>query len=86
MGSAAQTWSRCSTSVVASTTSASTDCRPFAPRPNKRAGAIIRWFFLQENRAKRRLFGVNEGSQFGTELVATAERGEIPPFFDPKYR
>jgi hypothetical protein len=71
---------------VASTTSASTVRRPFAPRPNKRAGAIIRWFFLQESRAKRRLFGVNEGSQFGTELVATAERGEIPPFFDPKYR
>jgi 2-polyprenyl-3-methyl-5-hydroxy-6-metoxy-1,4-benzoquinol methylase len=58
----------------------------FRPTPKQRAGEIIRWFFLQENRARHRLFGVNEGGQFGTELVATAERGEVPPFFDPKYR
>jgi len=41
---------------------------------------------LTENKLRHRLFGVNQGGQFGTELIVTARRGEVKPMFDPKYR
>jgi 2-polyprenyl-3-methyl-5-hydroxy-6-metoxy-1,4-benzoquinol methylase len=52
----------------------------------QRVGRAVSWLFLQENRIKHRLFGVNAGGQFGAELVVTAERGDLPPLFDSKYR
>jgi 2-polyprenyl-3-methyl-5-hydroxy-6-metoxy-1,4-benzoquinol methylase len=56
------------------------------PTVKQRIGALLRWPFLQENRLRHRLFGVNVGAQFGTELIVTARRGEIPPFFSEQYR
>jgi hypothetical protein len=48
-------------------------------------GGLMRWPFLAQNRLRHRLFGVNQGGQFGTELIATARRGDVKPLFDPKY-
>jgi SAM-dependent methyltransferase len=60
------------------------------PRRNltlkQRIGKLVRWPYLAENRFRHRLFGVNEGGQFDTELVAIARRGNAEPLFDPKYR
>jgi 2-polyprenyl-3-methyl-5-hydroxy-6-metoxy-1,4-benzoquinol methylase len=49
-------------------------------------GAFLRWPFMQHNRLKHRLFGVNTGGEFGTELVVTGKRGDAQPLFDRKYR
>lgn len=55
-------------------------------RLRQRLGSLIRWPFIQESRIRHRFFGVNFGGQFGTELIATARRGDFPPFFDERYR
>jgi SAM-dependent methyltransferase len=52
----------------------------------QRLGALARWPFMQESRIRHRLFGVNSGGQFGSELIVTARRGEFPAFFDEQYR
>ena len=52
----------------------------------QRLGALLRWPILAQSRLRHRLFGVNVGGQFGTELVVTAQRGDAQPLFDPKYR
>jgi len=52
----------------------------------QRVGALLRWPYLQENRLRHRLFGVNTGGQFGTELVVSARRGDLPPLFSPEYK
>jgi 2-polyprenyl-3-methyl-5-hydroxy-6-metoxy-1,4-benzoquinol methylase len=61
-----------------------------APSPPKglrqQCGAWMRWPFIQESRIRHRLFGANAGGQFGPELIATARRGDFPPFLDEKYR
>lgn len=59
-----------------------------SPRPSikQRIGTLLRWPFLQQNRFRHRLFGVNVGGQFGTELIATARRGDFQPLFSTKYR
>jgi hypothetical protein len=66
------------------------DIRLHAPPPRKglrqNLGALMRWPFIQERRVRNRLFGVNVGGQFGSELIATGRRGDFPPFFDEKYR
>lgn len=49
-------------------------------------GTLLRWPFIQESRIRHRLFGVNYGGQFGSELIATGRRGDFPPLFDEKYR
>ena len=49
-------------------------------------GKIARDVFLAESRVRHRLFGVNSGGQFGSELIATARRGDFPPFFHERYR
>jgi 2-polyprenyl-3-methyl-5-hydroxy-6-metoxy-1,4-benzoquinol methylase len=59
---------------------------PFDPTLKQRAGNLVRWAFLKESEIRHRLFGANRGGVFDAELVMTAKRGEIPPFFDPKYR
>jgi 2-polyprenyl-3-methyl-5-hydroxy-6-metoxy-1,4-benzoquinol methylase len=52
----------------------------------QRLGRILRWPFLKENQLKHRLFGVNSGGQFDSELVVTGKRGDAPALFDPRYR
>lgn len=52
----------------------------------QRLGTVLRWPFILESRIRHRLFGVNRGDQFGSELIATARRGEFPPLFDERYR
>lgn len=52
----------------------------------QRIGDVMRWPVLQHSRAKHRLFGVNVGGEFGSELVMTGKRGDAEPFFDQKYR
>ena len=59
-----------------------------SPRPSikQRLGKLLRWPYLQESRFRHRLFGANEGRQFGAELIASARRGDAPPLFDPKFK
>jgi 2-polyprenyl-3-methyl-5-hydroxy-6-metoxy-1,4-benzoquinol methylase len=52
----------------------------------QRLGTFFRWPYIVESRLRHRLFGINIGGQFGTELIASARRGDMQPFFDPKYR
>ena len=58
----------------------------YAPTLKQRLGDLLRWPILQQRKVRHRLFGVNEGGQFGTELIATARRGDWPPFFDRRYQ
>jgi SAM-dependent methyltransferase len=66
------------------------DFRFLRPAPpigiKQKAGTLLRWPFLVISAAKHRLFGVNQGGQFQTELIVTARRRDCPPFFDEKYR
>lgn len=52
----------------------------------QRLGSLLRRPHLVQNKLRHRLFGVNQGGQFGTELIVTARRGEMQPLFDPKYK
>jgi methyltransferase family protein len=52
----------------------------------QRLGGLLRWPLLAQNRLRHRLFGVNQGVQFGMELSVTARRGDRKPLFDPKYK
>lgn len=56
------------------------------PTVRQRVGALLRWPYLRENRLRHRLFGVNVGKQFGTELMVTARRGDLPALFSTKYK
>lgn len=56
------------------------------PTLRQRVGSLLRWPFLQESRVRHRLFGVNVGGQFHSELIVTARRGELPPLFSTQYR
>jgi 2-polyprenyl-3-methyl-5-hydroxy-6-metoxy-1,4-benzoquinol methylase len=56
------------------------------PTIRQRVGTLLRWPFLQESRVRHRLFGVNVGGQFDSELIVTARRGELQPLFSAKYR
>jgi 2-polyprenyl-3-methyl-5-hydroxy-6-metoxy-1,4-benzoquinol methylase len=57
------------------------------PRTLRRLVAVAaKMPFLWQSRIRHRLFGVNFGGQFGTELIVTATRGERPPLFDVKFR
>ena len=60
--------------------------RPYRPSPKQRIGMAIRAPFLLWSKIKHRLFGVNEGNQWGIELVVTARRGTLPSLLDPKYK
>jgi len=57
-----------------------------APTLKQRFGNALRWPILQQNKLKHRLFGVNQGSQFGTELIAVAKRGDWAPYFDRRFQ
>ena len=56
------------------------------PTLKQRLGGFLRRPLLAQNKLRHRLFGVNQGGQFGTELIVTARRGEMKPLFDPKYK
>ena len=60
--------------------------RLFRPTLKQRAGNLARAFFLEESKIRHRLFGVNHGGIFDSELVVTGKRGNSRPLFDPKYR
>lgn len=62
------------------------DTKLARPTIRQRVGALLRWPYLQENRLRHRLFGVNTGGQFGTELVVSARRGHLPPLFSTEYK
>lgn len=61
----------------------------FGPRERslkQLAGELLRWPILRWNATKHRLFGVNEGAQWGTELVVSARRGALPSLLDDRCR
>jgi hypothetical protein len=60
--------------------------RAHAPTLKQRAGNLLRWPILKQTELKHRLFGVNQGRQFGSELIAIGKRGDWPPYFDRQYR
>jgi len=57
-----------------------------APSLKQRLGNALRWPLLQQSKVRHRLFGVNQGGQFGAELIAVAKRGDWPPYFDRRYQ
>ncbi len=59
---------------------------PYRRSAKQKIGAAVRAPFLVWNKMKHRLFGVNEGNQWGSELVITARRGTLPSLLDPKYK
>jgi len=52
----------------------------------QRVGLAMRKIFVVVNKAQHRLFGVNYGGVFSSELVATARRGDRPPLLDERCR
>jgi 2-polyprenyl-3-methyl-5-hydroxy-6-metoxy-1,4-benzoquinol methylase len=58
----------------------------YAPTLKQRAGKLLRWPILKQSEWRHRLFGVNQGRQFGGELIVTAKRGDWPPYFDRRYQ
>jgi 2-polyprenyl-3-methyl-5-hydroxy-6-metoxy-1,4-benzoquinol methylase len=56
------------------------------PTMRQRVGAVLRWPWLKENWLRHQLFGVNEGGQFGMELIVSARRGDLPPLFSTTYK
>jgi 2-polyprenyl-3-methyl-5-hydroxy-6-metoxy-1,4-benzoquinol methylase len=66
------------------------DIRLHPPAPlrtlRQHFGNLLRWPYTQERRIRNRLFGVNYGGQFGSELIVTGRRGAFPCLFDQKYR
>ncbi|HVO80449.1 MAG TPA: methyltransferase domain-containing protein [Terriglobales bacterium] len=62
------------------------DVRVPHPTLRQRLGSLLRWPFLQESRLRHRLFGVNVGGRFDSELIVSARRGELQPLFSAKYR
>jgi 2-polyprenyl-3-methyl-5-hydroxy-6-metoxy-1,4-benzoquinol methylase len=57
----------------------------YAPTLKQKLGILLRWPILKHNQFQHRLFGVNYGGQFGSELIVTGKRGDWPPFFDRRY-
>jgi len=60
--------------------------RDRAPSLKQRAGQLLRWPILRQSQLRHRLFGVNQGGQFGAELIVTGKRGSWPPYFDPRFK
>ncbi|HEV2469908.1 MAG TPA: methyltransferase domain-containing protein [Candidatus Sulfotelmatobacter sp.] len=56
------------------------------PTLKQRLGNALRWPFLKASKFRNRLFGVNYGGQFSSELIVIAKRGTWPPYFDERYR
>jgi 2-polyprenyl-3-methyl-5-hydroxy-6-metoxy-1,4-benzoquinol methylase len=62
------------------------DFGPQASTLKQRFGNLLRWPFVQMNRMEHRLFGVNVGDRFGSELIAIGKRGDWPPYFAERYK
>lgn len=62
------------------------DFRDASATVKQRLGTILRWPVLKQSQIRNRLFGVNYGGQFGSELIVSGKRGEFPPYFDPRYK
>jgi SAM-dependent methyltransferase len=60
--------------------------QPPAVTLKQKVGILVRWPYLIESRIRHRLFGVNSGGQFGSELIVTGRRGDFPTLFDSKFR
>ena len=58
----------------------------YAPTVKQKLGLLIRIPFITYNRILHRLFGVNHGDQFGSELIVSGTRMNFPPLFDERYR
>ena len=56
------------------------------PSLKQRAGNLLRWPILKHSQLRHRLFGVNQGGQFGAELIVTGKRGSSPPYFDRRFK
>jgi SAM-dependent methyltransferase len=52
----------------------------------QRIGSLVRWPYIQGNRIRHRLFGVNVGGQFGSELIVSGVRGDFEALYDKTYR
>jgi len=59
--------------------------RAYQPTVKQRVGELARYPIVGWNRLRHRLFGVNQGGHFGSELVVSAKRGSYEPLFDPKF-
>ena len=59
---------------------------PNAKNLKQRVGGWLRWPYVANSRAKHRLFGVNEGGQYGTELIMKATRKNFSPLMNERYR
>ena len=60
--------------------------REQSPSLEQRAGNLLRWPILKQSQIRHRLFGVNEGAQFGSELIVIGKRGAFPPYFDRRFK
>jgi 2-polyprenyl-3-methyl-5-hydroxy-6-metoxy-1,4-benzoquinol methylase len=60
--------------------------RERSPSLKQRAGDLLRWPILKQSQIRHRLFGVNQGGQFGSELIVTGKRGAWPPYFDKRFQ
>jgi SAM-dependent methyltransferase len=58
----------------------------YAPTMKQRFGHLLRWPILKQSQIRHRLFGMNQGGQFGIELIVSGRRGDWPPYFDRRYR
>ena len=57
-----------------------------SPTLKQRFGNALRWPTLKRNQLRNRLFGVNYGGQFSSELIVSGKRGDFPPYFDSRYK
>jgi hypothetical protein len=57
-----------------------------SPSLKQRAGALLRWPILKLSQMRHRLFGVNQGGQFGSELIVIGKRGAWPPYCDRRFK
>ena len=60
--------------------------RQQSPSLKQRAGNLLRWPILKQSQIRHRLFGVNQGAQFGSELIVIGKRGALPPYFDRRFK
>jgi len=60
--------------------------REQSPSLKQRAGNLLRWPILKLSQIRHRLFGVNQGAQFGSELIVIGKRGAFPPYFDRRFK
>lgn len=62
------------------------DFPDYAPTLKQRIGILLRWPIRKHNELRHRLFGVNQGGKFGTELIVVAKRGNWPPYFNTRFK